>query len=284
MIRTQRIAVLLVGLAACGGPNAGDDTQDIPDAPGQVNAWSTLIDKNWSLQPNSENENELQIITLERDLVVGGIRPIAPPGTHHTLLFRGLSGTNAIYASGVGTGELMFPPGKGLRLTKGTALGVQLHIYNTGDDVLTGLSGVEVLEVDSATVTEEIDMFLPGPKDGDLSIPIGVSTQSGTCTVNQPQTLFALFPHMHQWGVRLKTTLTVGGVDQVLHDADYDFEHQDVKTFTPITLSAGDKIKTECTYNNDTGAPLTYGESSETEMCYSLMYRYPKQNSEFCND
>lgn len=254
------------------------------DAPGQTDNWSTLIDKNWSLQPNSENENELQIVTLERDMIVGGIRPIAPLGTHHTLLFRGLTGTNAIYASGVGTGELIFPPGKGLILTAGTALGVQLHIYNTGDEVLTGLSGVEVLEVDPASVTEEIDLFLPGPKDGDLSIPTGVTTQTGTCTVSQTQTLFALFPHMHQWGVHLKTTLTVGGVDQVLHDDAFDFEHQDVKTFTPVTLNPGDKIKTECTFNNDTGATITYGESSDTEMCYSLLYRYPKRSNEFCND
>ena len=50
-----------------------------------------------------------------------------------------------------------------------------------------------------------------------------------------------------------------------------------------VSLS-GDKIKTECTYNNDTGAPITYGESSDTEMCYSLLYRYPKQSTEFCND
>jgi hypothetical protein len=199
-------------------------------------------------------------------------------------LFRGITGTNGIYASGVGTGELTFPPGKGFKLTKGTTLGLQLHIYNTGDEVLTGHSGIEIKEVDAATVLEEIDLFGPGPKDGDLVIGTGVNTVTGTCTVNQTQTLFALFPHMHQWGVHFKTTLTINGVDQVLHDDAYEFNHQYVKEFTPITLHAGDKIKTECTYNNTTGATLNYGESSDTEMCFSLLYRYPKQNGEFCND
>jgi hypothetical protein len=111
-----------------------------------------------------------------------------------------------------------------------------------------------------------------------------VQTKTGTCTVNATQTLFALFPHMHQWGVHFKTTLTINGVDQVLHDDNYEFEHQYVKSFTPITLNPGDKIKTECTYNNTTGGELHYGESSDTEMCYSLLYRYPRQANEFCND
>lgn len=281
----MRGAAVFVLFAACGSDSSTNNMQTMPDAPGStVGQWSELISKDWSLQPQSENENELQFLTLDRDIVVGGMRPVDPPGTHHTLLFRGLTGTNAIYASGVGTGELIFPEGKGLKLTAGTAIGVQLHIYNTGDEVLTGHSGIEILEVDAASVTEEIDLFLPGPRGSGLQIPTGMTTQSGTCTVGQTQTLFALFPHMHQWGVHFKTTLTVNGADQVLHDSAYDFEHQDVKTFAPITVNAGDKIKTECTYNNTTGATLTYGESSDTEMCYSLLYRYPKQNNEFCTN
>lgn len=258
----------------------GDDMQDMPDAPPQTTGWTTLIDKNWSLAPQAEKESDLAILTLDRDIYVSAIRPIAPLGTHHTLLFRGLQGTNAIYASGLGTGELMFPPGKGLKFAMGQTIGLQLHIYNTGDDMLTGLSGIEIIEVDATAITEEIDLFLPGPKN--LDIGPGMQMETGTCTVTAPQTVFALFPHMHQWGVHLKTTLTVGGVDQVLHDAPYDFTHQNVKSFTPIALGAGDKVKTECTYNNNTGANIGYGESSDTEMCYSILYRYPRQSGEYC--
>jgi len=282
-----RVSFVMLALGACGGSGmGGDDAGGGSDAGSGSNGgqWTELISKGWTLQPNSENENELQILTLDRDIYVVGMRPIDPPGTHHTLLFRGLQGTNAIYASGVGTGELMFPPGKGMKLTMGTTIGVQLHVYNTGDEVLTGTSGIEVLEADAASITDEVDLFLPGPKDGALSIPPGVSTQSGTCTVNSTQNLFALFPHMHVLGVHMKTTLTVGGNDMVLHDAAYDFEHQDVKTFTPITLNAGDKIKSECTYNNPSAGNVGYGESSDTEMCYSILYRWPRGTQEFCNN
>jgi len=281
----MRKALVLFGLAACGssGMESGDDVQTQVDASSPMTGtWSTLIQKSWTLAPHSENTSDLMIDQLDHDVYIGGMRPIAPVGTHHTLLFRGLSSANIIYASGVGTGEVMFPTGKGMKIAAGTTLGLQLHIYNTGDDELSGTSGIEIYEVDPSTLTDEVDLFLPGPKD--LDIPPNVSSTTGTCTLNAPQNLFAVFPHMHQWGVHLKTVLNINGTDMTLHDDDYQFEHQAVETFTPIAMNAGDKITTTCTWNNTTGANLVYGESSDTEMCYSIMYRWPKQSQEFCQN
>ena len=278
---TPRITCALFAVTLFAGCGETPDPDTTPDA-AVASTWMPLVTKTWSLPPGGENESDLQIINITEDMYVGGIRPLAPEGTHHTLLFRGLSGTNAIYASGVGTNELMFPPGTGLKLTAGTVLGLQLHIYNTRDETLTGLSGVEVLPIDQADVVEEIDVFLPGPRN--LSLPANqVSTKSGTCTVSSAQKLFALFPHMHQLGTHFKTTLTIGGVDQVLHDEAYDFQHQPVKAFAPIQLTSGDKITTECTWNNTGSTVVTYGESSTTEMCYSILYRYPRGSEEFCS-
>jgi hypothetical protein len=278
----MRKALLLLGLAACGG--GGDDAQmQSVDAPmDQLGTWSTLIQKSWTLAPHDENTSEIAIDQADHDVYIGGMRPIAPPGTHHTLLFRGVSSANIIYASGVGTGEVMFPPGKGMKIPAGTTLGLQLHIYNTGDEELSGTSGIEIYTVDPSTITDEVDLFLPGPKD--LDIPQNVSSTTGTCTITAPQNLFAVFPHMHQWGVHLKTVLNISGNDMVLHDDDYQFEHQAVETFEPIAVNPGDTITTTCTWNNTTGANLVYGESSDTEMCYSIMYRYPKQSQEFCEN
>ncbi len=265
-------------LAACG--TDGGSGPPPPDAP-VGGGWQTLIEKSWTLPPGGENTSDLQIITVDHDMVIGGIRPLAPAGTHHTLLFRGLSGANAIFASGVGTNELMFPTGKALKVTAGTALGLQLHVFNTSDAPLSGTSGVEVLEVDPATVTDEVDLFLPGPRN--LSIaPNTTTSKSGTCTVTTPYTLIGLFPHMHQLGTHLKTTIHTGGVDRVIHDGAYQFDHQAVIPLDSIKLAVGDTITTECTWNNTTAQTVTYGESSTTEMCYSILYRYPRGNEEFC--
>jgi hypothetical protein len=245
--------------------------------------WTPLISKQWTLQAHEEKTSDLTIDNVDHDMYIGGMRPLAPTGTHHTLLFRGVTSANIIYASGVGTGELMFPPGKGFKVPSGTALGLQLHIYNTGDEPLSGTSGIEVVEMDPADVTDEVDLFLPGPKN--LSIPPTENAkQSGTCTVTKPYSVFALFPHMHQLGTHMKTTLTVSGVPQTLFDDAYDFEHQAVLRFDPIQLSVGDKIDTECTWNNTTGGTVGYGESSTTEMCYSILYRFPRGDEEFCTN
>lgn len=267
----------IVLVTACGGGGASESS---PDAAGS--SWQPLIMKGWTLPPGGENTSDLQLDTLERDVTVGGFRPLSPPGTHHTLLFQGASATNMIYASGVGTNELVFPPGTAMRIPAGTLLGLQLHIFNTSDQMLTGTSGVEILEVDPATVTEEIDMFLPGPRD--LSIPPGSTTISGTCTVKTPYKLFALFPHMHQLGSHMKTTVTAGGTEHVLNDAPYDFEHQAVLTFEPLQVNPGDTITSACTWTNTTGETVTYGESSTTEMCYSILYRFPRGTEEFCTN
>lgn len=280
MMRTRAALGATILLFACGGGEGGEGPG--PDAP-TLNTWQPLIAKGWTLPPGGENPSDLQLETIERDLVIGGMRPLAPSGTHHTVLFRGATGTNMIYASGVGTNELMFPPGRALRIPAGTLLGLQLHIFNTTDGMLAGTSGIEMLEVDPTTVTDEVDMFLPGPRD--LMIPPGQTTTiSGTCTVKSAYQLFALFPHMHQLGTHMKTTVKVGGVDHVLSDAPYDFEHQEVLTFEPLQVNPGDTITSECTWTNTTSSMVTYGESSTTEMCYSILYRFPRGTDEFCEN
>lgn len=276
---TSKLLVIGVLLAtACGGES------DPVESDAGVTGWRALVTKSWSLAPGEERTSDIAIETLAGELVVGGIRPIAPVGTHHTVLGRGgTTSSNIIYASGVGTNELRFPAGTGLRLTADTVIFLQLHIFNLTDAPIAGTSGVEVLVVEPNEVTDEVDLFLPGPTD--LSIPPNKETTvTGTCTVREPQTVFALFPHMHQLGTHFKTTFTVGGVDQVIHNGGYAFDEQAFLPIGPTVMSAGDKITTECTWNNTTSQTVTWGESSTTEMCFSILYRFPTRPGESCDD
>lgn len=252
---------------------------------GPVGEWTTLITGEWSLPPGGESTSDLHMLSLDRDIYVGAIRPIAPAGTHHTLLaVGGLSVGSTIYASGVGTNALVFPEGVGLKLSSGTTLVLQLHVFNVSGSELTGTSGIEIIEVAPEDVVNEADLFLPGPFD--LSIPPNQEhVKSGTCTVVAPQTVFAIFPHMHQLGTHFKSTLNVGGQAQVIHDDEYAFDHQPFLSFEPVALSPGDSITSECTWNNVTGSTVGWGESSTTEMCFSILYRYPAQDDGgFCDD
>ncbi len=264
-------------VAACG-------TEPGSEPAPTYDSWEPLITKSWTLPPGGEHTADLKLIDLDKDIYVGGIRPIAPPGTHHTLLSRGAASTiaeNIIYASGVGTEEVLFPPGTGLKLPAGTLIGIQLHTFNTSDESMSGTSGVEIYNVAPDEFVDEVDVVLAGTKS--FALPANeTTTVAATCTVTERQTVFALFPHMHQLGTHLKTTLTVGGVPRVIHDGPYAFDHQPFLSIDPVVLEPGDTITTECTWHNSTTATVTFGESSDTEMCFSIMYRYPAQGTPFC--
>jgi hypothetical protein len=267
--------------SGAGGPGSGTTTTSTTGSGGSAGGavWTPIITAEWQLDPLSENTSDVHSEALTRDIFVGGIRPIAPLGTHHTVLaLNGLDAGQIIYASGVGTNAIMFPPGVGLRLSAGETLILQLHLFNTSTDILTGTSGIEVVEIAPEDIVDEANLFLPGPLD--FSIPPNQSyTHSGTCTINAAQNLFAIFPHMHQLGTHFTATLTVGGNTQTLHDGDYAFGDQAFIPFDPIAVQPGDSVTTTCTWNNNTTQTVGWGESSTTEMCFAILYRYPAQPS-----
>jgi hypothetical protein len=282
MRRAYLLGLSVAVVAGCGGDEpcetcVGGSGGDANAAGGgsSTSGWTTLIDAPWQLEPFSEHPADEHTLELTRDIVVGGIRPIAPKGTHHTLLrLDGGEVTNTVYASGVGTNELMFPPGVGLRLRKGQLLRLELHLFNPQAEPLSGSSGIEVVELDEAEVEHDAEIVLAGPLALDI-LPNAETTTSGTCTVESEQRVFALFPHMHQLGTHFKTTLTVGGTENVLHDAPYAFDHQAFYSFDPIAMAPGDTVESECTWVNPTSNVVGWGESSEAEMCFSILYRYP---------
>lgn len=272
------------GAASTGaGPGGGDAAASTGAGGGDALDWTPLLTGEWQLDTGEEITSQFFTITAERDILVGAIRPIAPLGTHHTVLaLGGFTTGNYIYASGVDTNELVFPEGVGLRIPAGEDVVLQLHIYNPTPGPLTGTSGIEIVELTEDDVVNEAEIFLPGPLD--LSIPPQQEhTRSGTCTVSAPQTLFALFPHMHQLGTHFRTTVSVGGEEITLHDAPYEFEHQPFFAFDPIELAPGDSIETECTWINPGEQTVGWGESSDSEMCFSILYRWPVLPGEgFC--
>jgi Copper type II ascorbate-dependent monooxygenase, C-terminal domain len=290
-MKTMRAIVLLV--AGCGGGVSGSDPgPDAAQSPIDANGeqWVVLLDKAWTLSPGIETTDRAAR-TLDQDLYVRAIRPLAPLGTHHTLLgvvtpTGGEPGTTPdglIYASGVGTDALYMPAGVGLRLPAGKQLSLQLHLYNVGDAPLSGTSGIEVLLTTADQIDNLAEIQLAGPLG--LSIPPGIHTISGSCTVTAPQSVFAVFPHMHQLGTHLRTYATTAAGEVVLHDGSYNFSEQRIDPVAPVALLPGDRVHTECTWNNTGTSTIGFGSSSDTEMCFSILFRYPAQGGNaFCDD
>jgi len=283
----SHLPVSALGILSLLPLSCGGETKDtVPET------WTRLAEGSWTLEPGSEDARWCKKIVLKEDVFVSAIRPVHPPGTHHTTLSLatddgketcggGMFSTGLIYAAGAGTGDLRMPKGVAMKLTAGQALQLNLHIYNASTAPLSGLSGIDIVRAKAEEVTSEADLLISGPTN--FALPPGKKTTlSHTCALASDQTAFTLFPHMHQLGVHIKTTVTVGGTQMVLHDSEYDFEEQYLLPLSPIAFRAGDSISTECTYENAGPKEVKFGESSDTEMCFSILFRYPRGKSTFC--
>lgn len=264
-------------------PPPGDTTTP-PDKPPPQ--WTELVSGDWTLEAGTENPRWCQKYPLREDIYVAAIRPVHPPGTHHTTLSlvddngstscsgSAFGGGGMIFAAGVGEATVRIPEGVAIKLPVGKALLLNLHVYNPSTAPLAGTSKIEIVRAKPEEVKSLADLMFAGPTN--LSIPPQSQvTIEDTCKLSDNQTAFAIFPHMHQLGRHLKTTFTVAGTPMVVHDGDYDFEEQYQLPIGPIELHQGDTVKTECTYDNMTGRTVGFGESSDTEMCFSIIYRFP---------
>jgi hypothetical protein len=252
--------------------------------------WKPLVDGAWELKGGEEGYRCARL-TASEDLYIKEFQPIAPLGTHHTLLSvnempvgpdgihvcgSAENGHTTLLGSGVGenysAGPL--PEGVAYKIPKGTQLNLNLHLFNTSDAPLKGLSGVRVRTTTADKVKQFAQVTLAGTIS--LSIPRGKSTAKGKCTMKSDATVFAVSPHMHQLGTHLKAVANRTGSEPVtLYDGPYDFNEQRQFPADKLNLKAGDTIDVECTFDNTTDRMVAFGESSLDEMCFIGLYRYP---------
>lgn len=218
---------------------------------------------------------------------------------HHIVLFEApatVSSTPAPCSSG---GSLQWrmisgwaPGGKGMELppdvgfplvTGGTTHYVlQVHYSNlNGLEGETDASGYDLCT--SAPRAQEADVVAFGSNE--FTIPPTGQPYTRDCTVTIPaplagKTFIAAMPHMHKLGTAMSTTLERSGATPVDLGTvtNWSFGTQ---TWYPIAgdTKQGDVIRTKCTWTNDTGAAVGFGEKTSEEMCYSFTMYYPRVTS-----
>jgi hypothetical protein len=290
-MRTRIFATLfgIAAVAACGGGMGpaddmpGDDTGD-DDVP---TGFQPFVAGDWTLAPSEEGYYCVRATATE-EMYIKAFRPIAPNGTHHTALAIDTqggpdggfvcsaadTGFKLLFGSGLGTTPYSLPDGVAFKLEAGTQVMLNLHLYNTTDGPLTGHSGIEVERIKQADVVHEAETIYA--LDFNVVVPTGESTYDASCTINADSTIVGLFPHMHRLGTHMKATAMRAGMEpMVIHDEPYSFGEQLNYAVDPITVAEGDSIDFSCGFNNDTGATVVFGDSSDDEMCVLGMYRYP---------
>jgi len=254
-----------------------------------ADGWTPLIARSWSLLPGATNTYKCTRIKIENDLWVSGFRGSSPLGTHHSVMTISTTSTQTgdydctagsvdsqmLYASGIGTGDLVFPPGVAIHIPAGTYINLNLHLFNATDNMIADASGVMVKAVQPADVQHEADMMFSGsfaisiPPDGQLH------TAQGGCIAPTDWHVFTLWPHMHQAATHQTWTYTHGGIATTLLDDDYRFTEQKNYPIPDTVIHQGDQIQTVCSYVNNTTVAIGFGDGSDKEMCFTGMYKYP---------
>jgi hypothetical protein len=271
-----------------------------PGDSGVPEGFVRLVGRTWSLQGGQLDTYKCVRVTIPNDIYITDFLAQAPVGTHHTVLTLatgqangpdgefdcsvGTLGTEMMFASGVGTPELAFPTDVGIKIAAGTRINLNLHLFNATDNPISGDSAILVKSSPTPppTLAEMVfggTLLISVPSN---NMPINVT---GDCTAQQSYSLFAIWPHMHQIATHQKVELTHGGTTSTIYDMPYSFSEQKYWPQAPeIQVASGDRITTTCTYVNNTGHTVTFGESSNDEMCFTGLYRYPAANSgTFCN-
>jgi hypothetical protein len=301
-MRLTSCFLVAFAVAGCGKDveQSGDD-QPGPDAGGDIAAdYARVIGGSWSLAPGA-NVYRCVRVTIAQDMYITSFKAQAPAGTHHAVLALadettagpdgerdcdgGTIGKIMLYASSVGTPPFAFPQGVGIKLLAGQQLHLNLHLFNTSDEALSGETAIFVKSQPTSPAMLA-EMVLAGPLD--ITIPPNGQpvSVSGECTATAPYTLFALWPHMHTFARRQKVEHVTGADTMILHDEIFNFDEQRYYAMHPMSMvAAGERIRVTCTYMNLSEHVVTYGDGRYNEMCFAGLYRFPAADSyEYCGE
>ena len=226
-----------------------------------------------------------------------------PKIVHHVLLYQsaqsrpttpgpcplGVGQSKLLYGWAPGGGNFELPPEAGYKMAGPDGVAhfvVQVHYNN-----LAALpSEVDSSGFDLCTTTtprpNNADVLAFGSMD--FTIPAHGALDM-TCDYTVPPALaemhvISAFPHMHNLGTAIRTTATPMGLDsgaptiQLGGVDNWSFGNQ---LWYPMkeTVHAGDVVHTRCAYNNQTNAPVSFGEFTSDEMCYSFTMYWPAATS-----
>ncbi|HEU4405604.1 MAG TPA: hypothetical protein VFS43_09965 [Polyangiaceae bacterium] len=196
-----------------------------------------------------------------------------------------------------GQGAVTYPDGLGLRVAAGQQLVMQVH-YNLADHDLVGQRAQTSVKlrlserVEREAIFENVDLFLSTIfGDAPASLPPGQASapfeweldvgEALAATGAPYLDLYGVFPHMHERGLSLETSVErADGADVCALDVPrWDFHWQLMYFYDePLRLGPGDRLRTRCTYDTrGLDAPLTPGWGTENEMCLSgLLLALPR--------
>ena len=198
----------------------------------------------------------------------------------------GIFGGDRLFVVGTQTDDTLFqfPEGVGLRLPGDTVYDLNSHYINLlGDETLIGETYVNIYTIPEEEVKyEAIEIFVSNRA---INVPPGRTRVAKLTWYTEDELerrghdpgtelyVFLLTSHMHRHGELFEIFQKSTG--DLLHRS-IAYDDAPIDLYDPVLrLDADDGLKFQCTHNNyDTNEPLTFGLTSEDEMCIIFGYYY----------
>ncbi|HJZ88852.1 MAG TPA: hypothetical protein VKN99_26955, partial [Polyangia bacterium] len=206
-------------------------------------------------------------------------------GSHHSFLFfddmntdgplESCSGlTFAPFAVGTQQPEnsYAFPPGIGELIPGNVGFRIIVHFLNTTGQTLQASVSYVAHKAPPGTVTMHAGTYFFN--NSSISVPPDgmPHTLTHSCTVFQNLQLLSGVNHMHSHATDF---LAETGGQTLVHSQVWS-DPPFVLFNPPFSISAGQQVNFSCTYVNNTGSTLTFGESAATnEMCIFTGLYFP---------
>jgi hypothetical protein len=220
-----------------------------------------------------------------QDVAVLESESFMTPGSHHMFVFyepgavdgpvkdcSGLEFKRPLHLAQSPQQKSSYPPGVGRVVSGADGLRVSAHYLNTGTSTIEAQISVVFKVVPKAAVVHQAGALF----FNNLAIyvaPNGPGQATKTCTLPYDAKLINAVSHMHQYATSFVATASSG--ETIYETTDWD--EPVPKLFEPpLALAAGTQITFTCSYQNNTGSALTFGDSAKhNEMCILAGAYYP---------
>ena len=308
----MRALILATLLAACGNDHGapGMTTDPGADAAAMTDppldplppaGGQQLATPSYMLAPGAEVYMCYQFYSPDDAVAITHLDEISMPGVHHFVIYQTTSpepdaphecnviiktSWMPIWATGTGSKSMDLPQGTGFIIQPKTQYVVQLHMQNATDSPMTIRAGANLTYDHNPSALTAAGLYALGTFDLDIPPVTTDFTKTIDCKVDRTLNVFTVFPHMHKLGTQLDVTYTpaAGGTAAPFYSIDpWTFGNQPMDPLVK-TVNVGDDLNATCHYNNPSNQDVKYGESSDDEMCFFVMFYYPFDGLAGCID
>jgi hypothetical protein len=227
-----------------------------------------------------------------KDIAIVSSESVMSPGSHHFAAFRiaglaagpmidcpsgGLEAHEFIHAAQQVDQTTSYPPNVGRFLPATDGLRLMVHYLNaTGQPKHADGATFSMQYVDADQIqSKAAGVFL---NNIGISVPPGQSSAAKSFALQSDIKLLVAVSHMHSHGVGFTSSTSDG---RHLFDSTQWSEPRATEFKPPMEIGAGTTIAWTCSFQNDTGRTLTFGQSAATdEMCIFNGVYYPSPNGD----